>query len=208
MLLRPFYGRLFFSPDGDSGGSGESGGDQANADGQQQDETSSETTSEGTDEAPTALAAAKANNARLDQLLKNTQRDLATLKTADQKRTEDAAKKQGNFEKLYETAQTTITERDARIVELEGQIAEGERATRRQAIAAKHRLTAELADRLRGDTDDELEADAKSLARLIRIDAPDTEAGRGGRRSGVEQKPVTPGKTVDGTQKVAWTAGT
>ncbi len=159
------------------------------------------------------ISAAEAAKLRKD--LADTRKEAAKHRTdlrkvqADAARAEqDKAKEAGNFQALYEAAQTTITERESRIVELEGQIAESDRATRRQTIAAKHRLTPELADRLRGDTDDELEADAKSLAKFVRTDAPDTEAGRGGRRPVAEQKPVTPGRTVEGVQKVAWTAGT
>ncbi len=131
--------------------------------------------------------------------------DLRKVQADAAKAEQDKAKEQGNFEKLYETAQTTITERDDRIAELEGQIKTAEHTSLRVQVAQKHKLPADLTDLLQGDDEAALEASAKVLAKHIRIEAPDTEAGRAGRRQSQETKPVAPGKTVDGIQKVAWT---
>lgn len=154
----------------------------------------------------TEIAESQAKDARRDAAKYRT--TARNLQQAEDDRKTKAATDQGDFKTLYETAQTTITERDARIVELEGQIADGERTSLRQRIAMKHKLPGDLVDMLQGDDEAALEASAKTLAKHVRIDAPDTEAGRGGRRPVADTKPATPGKTVDGVQKVAWTAGT
>jgi hypothetical protein len=70
-------------------------------------------------------------------------------------------KQQGEFEKLAE-------ERGRRVAELEGQLHQREVQALRDAAAAKHRLPAALAARLMGDTAEALDADAASLATLVR----------------------------------------
>lgn len=134
--------------------------------------------------------------------------DLRKVQADATKAEQDKAKEQGNFEKLYEAEQKTVAERDARIVELEGQIKGAEHASLRAQVAQKYTLPVDLADLLQGDDEAALEASAKVIAKHVRIDAPDTEAGRAGRRQVQETRVVTPAKTVDGVQKVAWTAGT
>ncbi len=56
---------------------------------------------------------------------------------------------------------------DQRVADLEKQLQESRREALVARVAAKHRLPQELADRLRGDTEAELEEDAKSLSKLV-----------------------------------------
>ena len=85
---------------------------------------------------------------------------------------------QGKFEQLYKQTQT----------ELE---AERQRATAaslavtRRDIAARLNVPAALADRLRGDTPEDIEADAKQLiASLPKQSTPSANAGSGSKQPG------------------------
>ena len=68
-----------------------------------------------------------------------------------------AAEEQGQYQKLYEAerAKATAAEQRARELEL---------ASLRRDAAAKFALPAKLAERLKGETPEELEADAKAIA--------------------------------------------
>lgn len=80
------------------------------------------------------------------------------------------AEEQGEFKRLYEMAQAkaAAAEQKARELELAGM---------RRDAAAKLGLPAALADRLKGETPDELEADAKAvLAALPKPAAPNINA--------------------------------
>lgn len=68
-----------------------------------------------------------------------------------------AAEEQGEFKKLYELAQAKAAAAEQRARELE-------LAGLRREAAAKFNLPAKLADRLQGETLEELEADAKAVA--------------------------------------------
>lgn len=57
-----------------------------------------------------------------------------------------------------------------------------------QAVALKHQLPSDLAGRLIGETEEELDADAQRLAKLIVPTAPATETGRAG---AVKPQPLT-----------------
>ena len=98
-------------------------------------------------------------------------------KAADAARAEaerKAAEEQGEFKRLYdqEKAQREQAENKARELELSAPPA---------AAAAKVGLPPALADRLRGETPDEMEADAKSvLAALPKPAAPNINNGAGG----------------------------
>ncbi len=56
---------------------------------------------------------------------------------------------------------------EQRIADLEAQLAQSKLETLQAQIAVKHKLPPELANRLRGTTEAELEADAKELAKLV-----------------------------------------
>lgn len=86
--------------------------------------------------------------------------------------------KQGNYKTLVEK-QTAI------IAELEKKIANQERGLLVAKVAGKYKLPEALASRLAGQTEEELEKDAKELAKLVKpVPAPNTEAGATGRGAG------------------------
>jgi hypothetical protein len=91
----------------------------------------------------------------------------------------ERALKAGDLEAVIKTKDADLAERDARIAELEGEIAAARLETARERVAAKHKLPPQLAARLRGTDEASLDADAKELAKLIVVRAPDTEAGKG-----------------------------
>ena len=96
----------------------------------------------------------------------------------------EAAKAQGHYEDLYKSEQTKVSQLQEQIAELQAQTTEATREQSRKSIGAKYNLPAKVVERLRGETDAEIEADAKELAKELRIDvkAPDSEAGAGNRR--------------------------
>lgn len=81
------------------------------------------------------------------------------------------AEEQGQFKALYEQEQKKREEAEAKV-------AQAERAALISRVAGKHHLPEEMHDRLRGETEAELEADAKKMAALLKPKAPDTEAGK------------------------------
>jgi hypothetical protein len=98
---------------------------------------------------------------------------------ADRDAETQRAIKAGEWEAVAKAKDGEIAERDARIAELEGEIAAARLETARERVAAKHKLPPQLAARLRGTDEASLDADAKELAKLIVVRAPDTEAGKG-----------------------------
>jgi len=63
--------------------------------------------------------------------------------------------------------ETALQQAQARAQELETTLAQRDATALRAKVAAAHQLPADLADRLRGSTEEELTADAKELAKLI-----------------------------------------
>jgi hypothetical protein len=91
-----------------------------------------------------------------------------------------AAEEQGEYKKLYEDLQT-------RHRELEADLAERDLNDRKRDIARRVGLPDALVDRIRGETEDEMEADAMAMAALVKTpaeeepetpEAPDTDSGR------------------------------
>jgi hypothetical protein len=107
-------------------------------------------------------------DAHIEARLKR-ERDASAAKIAKEK---DAAEQQrlteqGEFKALAEAAQK---ERDT----LAAQLAQRDHLDLQRAVAAEHKLPADLATRLQGTTRDELVTDAKALAKLLATppDAP------------------------------------
>ena len=138
-------------------------------------------------------------------------RDAAKTELENAAKAEEA-KKKGDFETLYIDSQ-------ARVVELEGQIKEMQRTALAQSIGARHQLPQAFIDRLKGDTEEEIEADAVEMAKHVGArHAPSTEGGRGAPGSTTNgSRPITstppgsqsqPKPAVDhmGRRKVAWGA--
>jgi hypothetical protein len=92
----------------------------------------------------------------------------------------EAAKEQGEFKTLYESAIKDTETLKAKIAELENDKRTMSLSALRSTVAAKHGLPAALADRLQGETEEALEADAKALAAVAKTEsAPNTEGGKG-----------------------------
>ena len=79
----------------------------------------------------------------------------------------------GDYERLK-------AEYEDRLKKLEAKAAESAREALVNKVALKHSLPDKLASRLKGATEEELDADAAELAKLIVPVAPQTEAGRAG----------------------------
>lgn len=123
---------------------------------------------------------------------------------AKRKADEEAAKAKGDFEKL-------ATDRQAEIDRLQGELSKRDIEALKLSIADKHKLPADLADRLVGDDEAALEEDAKKLFKKLSKmvgarEAPDTEGGAGERGStGPSDRPVLKNKSKDEEAKLAFT---
>jgi hypothetical protein len=120
--------------------------------------------------------------AEVDNILKDRlARQKAAVEGAAQKAKEqadrEAAEKQGEFEKLYKDTLTKFEQAEARA-------RAAELASIKARVGAKLSLPAELMDRLRGETEEEIEADAKTILAVIpkpaAITANDAGQGIGG----------------------------
>jgi hypothetical protein len=126
--------------------------------------TGTSTETEGTQE--TEKATRTFTQAELDQIVKDRleKANKAAEKKAADARAEaerKAAEEQGNFKTLYEQEKTA---REA--AETERKQMERERLL--DKVAAKHALPERLRNKLEGETEDELEADAIELAKLLK----------------------------------------
>lgn len=101
---------------------------------------------------------ARFTQADVDRILK--ERLAAEQRRAQQRAEEEKAKASGEWQKVAEA-------QAARVQELEQTLREQQLQAWRIAAGAKHNLPPELAERLRGDTPEALEADAKALAKLV-----------------------------------------
>jgi hypothetical protein len=97
---------------------------------------------------------------------------IADFEKAQQERDTEAAKAKGEWE-------TIAKQREDELAALKAQINDRDLRDRKTAIAKAAGLPDDLAGRLQGETDDELEADAKALAKHLKAqDAPDNDAGK------------------------------
>lgn len=109
-----------------------------------------------------------------ERLAKEKAKSEAAVKRAQEEAEAKRLAEQGEFQKLYEQAQAKMQEAEerARALELAGI---------RRDVAARLNLPAGLVDRLRGEDEAAIEADAKALiAALPKPAAPDINAGNVG----------------------------
>lgn len=106
---------------------------------------------------------------------------------AEKRRIEaEAAAKNGEWEKVAKTHESTISEKDAEIARLTAEIANRDKAATRTKVGAEAKLPPELWGRILGETEDEMRADAKELAKTVappaahRIDPGRAGGGNGG----------------------------
>lgn len=111
MLFKPFYGRLFFSPDGDGGGAGgEDAGDDSNGGGDDNG---------GSDDDPIKAAerdrdTAKAEAKRVDKLLRAAQARVAELENAGKPEAERLTADLAAAQRRAEDAETKLRTANAR----------------------------------------------------------------------------------------------
>lgn len=125
---------------------------------------------------PAAVETSEQKAARLERELADTRKEAAAYRTklraeetAKAEAERKAAEEQGEFKKLYEGAQ-------AKLVELEAARTKAEREQLLARIASEAGLDATLAERLRGEDEAALRADAAALAAHLKPAAP-TSAG-------------------------------
>jgi len=142
--------------------------------------------------APAPTAFTPEQQAEVNRLLGKARDDgrRAAVDEAKRKAAEEKAKESGEFRELAESQAKEIAD-------LKGQLADRDRALLVAQVAARHALPPAIADRLAGDDEAALEADATALAKLLAPrPAPDTEAGAGTTTTTHRDRP-TP-KKVDG----------
>lgn len=122
--------------------------------------------------------------ARFDELnarAKAAEAELKKLQKAQTDAERKRAEEQGKFEDLYKDTQAKLEAAESAAREAEEKARQAELSSLRSKIAAKHKLPDLLAERLRGDTEEEIEADAKALAetlpKAIVSTATDAQAG-------------------------------
>jgi hypothetical protein len=105
--------------------------------------------------------------------------ELAEIRAALKKANGEAAKYRKTAEQVEqerkakdEAEMTAVQKAERRAAELEAELSAVKRAQMQAAAAAKLGLPAALADRLKGDTADELEADAKVILETLPKPAP------------------------------------
>lgn len=143
-------------------------------------------------EAPTAAPVFTAEQiAHIGKLLEEErakERDAArkAQERAQAKEQERVQTEQGQFKELAE-------QREKRISELEAENARVAREAMIARVQARHKLPDEIAARLVGATEAELDADAKKLsAMLVPPQAPDTESGAGNKPNGAPRAQTPP----------------
>ena len=120
-----------------------------------------------------ALEAEREARAADDKEVKRLQKLVDDEATAKRKADETKAKEQGEWEKLAK-------QREDELNAAKAELATRDHNALKTKAAAKHRLPDELAERLAGETEADLDADAAKLAKLLEPrKAPDTEAGSG-----------------------------
>lgn len=131
--------------------------------------------------------------ADVDRIIKERlQREQSKAEQLAQKAREEAEAKalaeQGKFKELYEKLQADNATAQQRIKDME-------MTTMRRDVATKLGLPAGLADRLRGDTAEQLEADAKALLEAMpKPAAPNINASNG---QGVSEAQITAAKAKE-----------
>jgi regulator of protease activity HflC (stomatin/prohibitin superfamily) len=113
-----------------------------------------------------------------ERLAKEKQRSEGAAAKARADAERKAAEEAGEFKKLYEN---TV----AKLQEAEQRATAAALAVTRRDVAARLNVPVALADRLRGDTPEEIEADAKQLmASLPKSGTPSANAGSGSKQPG------------------------
>lgn len=101
----------------------------------------------------------------------DTQKRIDALEAKQREVEEAKAKEQGDFKTLLE-------QREAELADMKAKLEARDLKDRKAAIAKANGIPEDAISRLQGATDEELEEDAKALAKLLKArEAPDTDAG-------------------------------
>ena len=112
--------------------------------------------------------------ARLQKEIADLRKENAKHRTANREAERKAAEEAGQFKTLYEQTM-------AELETLKADAAKRGREALLHRVAKTAGLPDDLADRLRGETEDELLADAKAMAKRLAVPAPSTGATNPGR---------------------------
>jgi hypothetical protein len=180
----------FLAPDGDgAGGDGAQSDSNADAEAKHDESKSKNPVEQGDDKEALRRMGEQRDAARKEALDAKKERD--ALQREKEQREADEAKAKGDYEKLAE-------DRQKRIDELEANEKKRDRDDLKRAVATKHKLPEALALRLAGETEAELEADAKELAKLVKPPvAADTEAGERHRSGANGADRTKPGENAE-----------
>lgn len=194
MLLKLFISLLpllFFS-DGGGGGANAANGDgdeRKNGDG----DGSLSGTQDDYAELKTALAKERKDRETAQseaKALRGLRKELDDLKQSIQQRKDADAAANGEWEKVAGDREKAISERDVEIERLKAQIADRDLTERKRTLAKKAGLPESMISRMQGATDEELEADAKELAKHLKAPEADDhdDAGATTKRDGRKSK--------------------
>lgn len=137
----------------------------------QQNDSHDESESLG-DAGKAALKAEREARKKAESEVKSLAKRIEDFERRERERDEQAAKDQGKWEEIAKA-------REDELAQLKREIAERDLRDRKTAIAKAHDLPDEFVERLKGETDEELEADAKAIAKLLKIrEVPDNDAGQ------------------------------
>ena len=151
-------------------------GQDLNADAGQDPNVTASTDGDGQDPKPTGFDAlpedTKAEIRKLRRQNAEFRKRADEIEARQRAADEAKARDEGKFKELLEA-------REKELADLRADIARRDLTEKRRAVARTYGLPDDLADRLVGDTDEEMEADAKRLAKLFaREDGPDTDSGK------------------------------
>lgn len=127
-------------------------------------------------EAPKTFTQADIDRILSERLAQAQRTAEAKVKKAQAEAEQKALAEQGKYEELYKATQ-------AQLAEAQRTAQEAQNALMRREVAAKHNLPSALVDRLRGETLEELDEDAKALmAALPKPSAPNINGAAGNGR--------------------------
>lgn len=107
-----------------------------------------------------------------ERQMRDLEKQLADLTKAQKDRDDEEARKKGEWEKLAK-------DRETELADLKAKLAAQDRQAWRLKAAAKHGIPDELVNRISGDTEADMDDDAKALAKhLTGKAAPETDAGK------------------------------
>lgn len=156
--------------------------DQRDVDQQDQHQQESHETEDLGDKGRSAIQKEREARKVAEKAAADMQKRLDEIEAKQREADEAKAKERGEWEKIAQ-------QREAELAELKKALTERDLNDRRTALARKHSLPDEIANRLVGETDDEIEEDAKRLAKLFaRTDGLDTDSGKRSAQGNGKQK--------------------